>query len=520
MISQTKEARYIPADKLPDNQSGEPMLWLPNYEERSGGLDFGGGGGQRAIRVTPESSLRTTAVLCCVRTLAESIAGLKLNIIKTGKQGVKEVQKNNPIQKLLTVKPNNWQTSFEWVEQMMLHLGLYGNAYNEIVRDSSGVPTSLNPLHPSRMEVEEVAPGVLRYTYTESSGGRSTYPADQIQHVRWMSNDGINGIVPTEISKEAIHLAQCCERFGSKFFMNGARPGVILETDNAITPEAALQLRENWERLHRGVDSSWKTAVLTNGLKAHEMGSNAQESQYLEVRRFQVEEICRIYRVPPHLVMDLQRATFNNIEQQSIDFLQFTLTPWLRRIEESIHRDVIGFDSPEEAEFDTRSLLRGDAASRANYYNSLFNLGCLSVNEIRAAESMNPVDGGDQRFVQLNMQPLEQYEEPQTETVAVAEGDEVTVDASEIENDTQAAVVEDGGKISDTAFTGIQIQQLVDISKQVAAGELPRKSAIEIVLVSFPTIDRAEAEEIIPEQGSPQVESETENVEEETQTVV
>lgn len=506
MISPTPEARYIPSDKLPSNRQTESLLWLPNYEER--GLDFGGGQRSGGIRVTPESSLRTTAVLCCVRTLAESVAGLKLNLIKTTSAGSKTVQKNNPIHKLLTAKPNKWQTSFEWLEQMMLHLGLYGNAYNEIVRDGSGIPTSLNPLHPSRMEVEEVAPGVLRYTYTESSGGRTTYPADQIQHVRWMSNDGIHGIVPTEVSKEAIALAQCCERFGSKFFSNGARPGVILETDNAITPEAALQLRENWERLHRGVDNSWKTAVLTNGLKAHEMGSNAQESQYLEVRRFQVEEVCRIYRVPPHLVMDLQRATFNNIEQQSLDFLQFTLTPWLRRIEQSIGRDVIGNDGKEEAEFDTRSLLRGDAASRANYYNSLFNLGCLSVNEIRSAESMNPVDGGDQRFVQLNMQPLEQYEEPAV--VAQAEGDDVSIN-TDIEDDTAAAVVEDGGKIADTAFTGIQIQQLVDISKQVAEGVLPRKSAIEIVLVSFPTIDRAEAEEIIPEQGSSTAEEEPTN---------
>ena len=503
MISPTPEARYIPADKLPGNRQTESLLWLPNYEER--GLDFGSGQRAGGIRVTPESSLRTTAVLCCVRTLAESVAGLKLNLIKTTNAGAKTVQRNNPIHKLLSVKPNKWQTSFEWLEQMMLHLGLYGNAYNEIVRDGSGVPTALNPLHPSRMEVEEVAPGVLRYTYTESSGGRTTYPADQIQHVRWMSNDGIHGIVPTEISKEAIALAQCCERFGSKFFSNGARPGVILETDNAITPEAALQLRENWERLHRGVDNSWKTAVLTNGLKAHEMGNNAQESQYLEVRRFQVEEVCRIYRVPPHLVMDLQRATFNNIEQQSLDFLQFTLTPWLRRIEQSIGRDVIGDDSKDEAEFDTRSLLRGDAASRSNYYNALFNLGCLSVNEIRSAESMNPVEGGDQRFVQLNMQPLEQYQEPAA--VTQAEGDDVVIN-TDIEDDTAAAVVENDGKMADTAFTGIQIQQLVDISKQVAAGELPRQSAIEIVLVSFPTIDRQEAEEIIPQQGTPTLEEE------------
>jgi len=430
--------------------------------------------------------------------------------------GGREVQKSNPLHQLLTKHPNKWQTSFEWLEQMMVHLGLYGNAYSEIQRGSGGVVTALTPLHPSRMDVEEVDPGVLRYTYTESNGSRTTMPADTVMHVRWMSNDGIHGMVPTEISKEAIALAQACERFGSTYFGNGARPGVILETENTITPEAALALRENWERVHRGVDNSWKTAVLTSGLKAHELGNNAQESQFLEVRRFQTEEICRIFRVPPHLIMDLQRATFSNIEQQSLDFLQFTLTPWLRRIEQSIVRDVIADTTDDVVEFDTRTLLRGDAASRSAYYTSLFNLGCLSVNEIRAAESMNPVDGGDQRFVQLNMQPLEQYQE--------APEPEPTVDTEEDTSPDTELPSSDEQALAETAFTGVQIQQLVSISMQVAQGLLPRQSAIEIVLASFPTIDRAEAENIIPAENSATVDQEEEtdatgNQEEEVQEV-
>ena len=297
----------------------------------------------------------------------------------------------------------------------------------------------LVPLHPSRMKVEEVEDGSLRYTYSESSGGSSVYAQDDIVHVRWMSNDGIEGMIPTSISKDAIALARACELHGSRFFGNGARPGVILQTPNQVTPESASLLREAWERAHRGVDNSWKTAVLTNGLEAKELGLNNTESQYLEVRRFQVEEICRTYRVPPHLVMDLNRATFSNIEQQSLDFLQYTLTPWLKRLEQAFDRDLLDDDVAHYFEFDTKTLLRGDAASRASWYTSMWNLGVLSVNEIRSAEGLNPVDNGDERFVQLNMTTLDKAEEPTTEEV------EVVQEIQEIQEpaDTEQAPTED-----------------------------------------------------------------------------
>jgi len=175
--------------------------------------------------------------------------------------------------------------------------------------------------------------------------------------------------------------------------------------------------------MHRGASNSSRTAVLTAGLKPVELGGNNQEAQFLEARRFQVEEVCRLYRVPPHLVGDLTRSSFSNIEQQSIDFVQHTLLPWLRRFETSIARDLIS-DRQYFAEFDTRGLLRGDAAARASYYQTLWNLGVASINEIRRWENLDPVDGGDTRFVQLNMQTLDQanaggvvLEEPQPQAV-------------------------------------------------------------------------------------------------------
>ena len=405
----------ISPDRLQAESRGEPILWVPNYEVREG-LDWsscttGARRNPSGVKITPENAVQSTVVLACCRVLSEAVASLNIGVYRFGDDDVKTLDRANPLYRLIARRPNRWQTSYEWREQMMLHLCLYGNSYNQIIRGPGGVVTALIPLHPSRMIVDEVAANVIRYTYTESMGGTTTYPAEDIMHIRWMSDDGIEGMVPTVVAKDAIALARACEIHGSAYFGNGARPGVILETDNEVTPEAALLLRENWERIHKGVDRAWKTAVLTNGLKAHELGSNNQESQFLEVRRFQTEEICRIYRCPPHLVMDLQRATFSNIEQQSLDFLQYTLTPWLRRIESALCRDIL-LDDPEiEVSFDTRSFLRGDASSRAAYYQAMWNLGVLSVNEIRAAENMNPVEGGDSRFVQLNMTTLDKAAE-------------------------------------------------------------------------------------------------------------
>ena len=391
--------------------SEQKILWLPASEARHFNWDDGGGSiGSRnpsGVRVDPETALRSTVVLACARVLAESIAGLPLQLLRRLPDRGKEIAREHPLYRILHDAPNSWQTSFEWREQSMLHLCLWGNAYSEIRPGAAGAVTELWPLHPSRMKVERIENGRLRYKYREESGSETVYNQDQIMHLRWLSDDGVNGMVPVELARDAIGLARACEIHGAAFFGNGARPGVVLSTDNTLSAEAAEQLRNNWERMHRGAANSSRTAVLTGGLKPVELGGNNQEAQFLEARRFQVEEVCRLYRCPPHLVGDLTRSSFSNIEQQSIDFVQHTLLPWLRRFETSIVRDLIS-DPQYFAEFDTRGLLRGDAAARASYYQTLWNLGVASINEIRRWENLDPVDGGDTRFVQLNMQTLDQ----------------------------------------------------------------------------------------------------------------
>lgn len=386
------------------------ILWLPEGDSRNWDYESGGWASSNrnpsGVRIDAESALRATVVLACVRVLSASVAGLPLHLYRRMPGGGKELARENPLYRVLHDTPNSWQTSYEWRETLMLHLLLHGNAYCEI--RGAGDSRQLIPLHPSRMKVDRLENGRLRYTYREDKGSSTVYSQDAIMHLRWLSDDGVNGMVPVEIAGDAIGLARALEIHGATFFGSGARPGVILSTDQMLSPEAAENTRNQWERAHRGPDRAHRTAVLQGGLKVTELGGNNQESQFLETRRFQVEEICgRIYGVPPHLIGDLSRSSFSNIEQQSLDYVQNGLMPWLRRFESAITRDLLT-DDETFAEFDVRGALRADAAGRSAFYNTMASLGVFSVNEIRGFENLNPVDGGDIRVVPLNMQTLEQ----------------------------------------------------------------------------------------------------------------
>jgi len=240
-----------------------------------------------------------------------------------------------------------------------------------------------------------------------------------------------------------------------------------------MAPEAAERLRENWERLHRGPDKSSKTAVLTGGLKAHELGSTNTDSQFLEARRFQTEEICRLYRVPPHMIQDLTRATYSNIEQQSIDFLQYSILPWLRRFEKAIARDLIAQPVGYFAAFDTSHLLRGDAAARSAYYSSGLDRGIFSINEVRAMENLNPIDGGDVHYFPLNMTTVEKMAQ-ESLTPSPAGGE--TAPMSEA---TQAV---------ESQLNGSQVQSLLQVLANIPTGLLTKDGAVAVVEAAFPQL--------------------------------
>ena len=368
------------------------------------------------VYVSPESSLQCDAVLACVRVKAESLASLPLNIYRKLPGGGKEVAEDLPLQEVLAHQPNGWMTSFEFRELLHSWVLLWGNAYSLIKSGRRGAVDELIPLHPSRMEVKRLENGRLRYYYREAERPVATeYSQDQILHIRWLSQDGVTGYVPTSLSRDAIALARAMELHSSAYFGQGARAGSVIETDQPHKPEALQRFRQQWEDMHRGPDKAYKTAVLPHGMHLKEFKSSNTEDELLAMRRFSVESVARAMRVPVYMIGDLTKSSYSSVEQQGRDFVTFSLMPDLRRWESAVRRDLIVDDKNYFASFDVTALMAGDYQARSEWARTMFNLGVLSVNEIRASEGMNPIEGGDRRFVQVNMQLLDAFT-PETPT--------------------------------------------------------------------------------------------------------
>jgi HK97 family phage portal protein len=460
------------------------------------------------VAVTSNNAFLSTHVLACVRVLAEGVASLPCHYFRRLANGGKERQPG-ALDRLLSVQANEWQTAYEWKEMSMIHLGLWGEAYSRIITKGSEV-VALIPMHPSRMDVEQLPNNRLRFWYTDNVGRRIPLTQDEVWRAVWMSQDGIRGSVPIKCGREAIALARACEMHGARFFGAGARPGVVLETDGTVDAETALELRDNWERMHRGPDRSHRTAILTGGLKAHELGTTNTDSQFLEARRFQSEEICRLYRVAPHLVQDLSRATFSNIEQQSIDFVQFTLLPWVRRLESSFARDLIVNNDTNFAEFDLRGLLRGDSVARMNYYTSGIDRGIFSINEVRGFENMNPIEGGEVHHFPLNMTTVEEVtNEPDADDTGDQGGDTTQADGKQADGDQgNGKQAGDAGTTPDAATTvetnfaaaalnGAQVTSLLEIVNCLIDGSLTPAGGAAVIGAAFPQLTAEQIKAII-----------------------
>lgn len=383
-------------------------LWGPYWNQLACGSN------SARVKVTPENSLRASAVLACVRVKAESIASLPMHVYTRLPEGGKEIA-DIPLEQVVNRQPNGWQTPFEWTELMVSWMMLYGNAYSLIKNGRRGSVTELLPMHPTRITVERLQNGRLRYTYNElETGAVKTYRQDQVFHLRWLSGDGVLGYVPSSLSTETIALARAAEIFSSAYFGNGARAGTILESDTPLKPETMKRLRDSFNDIHRGADNFSKTAVLPHGVHLKEMPSNASTtSQLLETRRFSVEDIARCMRVPPYMIGLLDKSSFGSMEQQARDFMTFSLMPELRRFAQAATRDLVTDEEKNYIDFDTTMFLQGDFDSRSKWVRELFHIGALSVDEVRKAEGLNPLPNGegDKRFVQTSMALLEAFTE-------------------------------------------------------------------------------------------------------------
>ena len=355
--------------------------------------------------VNERTAMQTTAVYACVRILAETIASLPLHTYRYTDSG-KEKALEHPLYYLLHNEPNPEMTSFVFRETLMSHLLLWGNAYAQIIRDGAGKVLSLYPLMPDQMTVDRTAKGELYYLYTKEG---QSYPlrADEVLHIPGLGFDGLIGYSPIAMAKNAIGMALATEEYGATFFSNGANPGGVLEHPGVVKDPA--RVRESWNSVYQGTKNAHRVAVLEEGMSFKPIGIPPEQAQFLETRKFQTEEICRIFRVPPHLVADLDKATFSNIEHQSISFVVHTIRPWLVRIEQSLNKALLS-DSEKKLYFSSflvDGLLRGDYSSRMLGYATGIQNGFLSPNDVRTLENMNTIPYGDIYAMNGNMLKLE-----------------------------------------------------------------------------------------------------------------
>lgn len=375
------------------------------------------GGSTAGKNVSETSAMQMTAVYACVRILSEAVAGLPLHLYRYGNKGTKEKAIDHPLYHLLHDEPNPEMTSFIFRETLMTHLLLWGNAYAQIIRNGKGEILALYPLMPNRMKVDRDNAGEIFYEYTRSSGDARTssgtvvlLKAKDVLHIPGLGFDGLVGYSPIAMARNAIGLAMATEEYGAKFFANGATPGGVLEHPGVLKDPA--RVRESWNSVYQGSGNSHRIAVLEEGMKYTPIGIAPNEAQFLETRKFQINEIARIFRVPPHMVGDLEKSSFSNIEQQSLEFVKYTLDPWVIRWEQSIHRALLAKDEKDVmfVKFNVDGLLRGDYASRMNGYAVGIQNGFMSPNDVRELENMDRIPeelGGDRYLCNGNMTPLE-----------------------------------------------------------------------------------------------------------------
>lgn len=367
--------------------------------------------------VNERTAMQTTAVYACVRILAEAVASLPLHVYEYQDDGGKKLVHDHPLYYLLHDEPNPEMTSFVFRETLMSHLLIWGNAYAQIIRDGAGRVLGLYPLLPDKMEVQRDDKGNIYYVYSRNSDenpmfkeyGNIKLKAEDVLHIPGLGFDGLIGYSPIAMAKNAVGMTLACEEYGASFFANGANPGGVLEHPGVLKDPS--KVRESWNSVYRGVNNAHKIAVLEEGMKYQQIGIPPEEAQFLETRKFQINEIARLYRIPPHMVGDLDKSSFSNIEQQSLEFVKYTLDPWVIRWEQSLQKSLLlpGEKGKYFIKLNVDGLLRGDYQSRMNGYAVGRQNGWFSANDIREMENMNPIpdeEGGNLYLINGAMSKL------------------------------------------------------------------------------------------------------------------
>ena len=363
------------------------------------------------ITVDEKSAMQISAVYGCVTVLSETMASLPLNLFVRGAGDSKEVAIAHPAQDLVHSKPNQEMTSYDWRAMSMGHLALRGNMYSQIVHNRGMQPITLWPLDPDRIETSR-RDGNLIYIFHRPNGGRRIFDSFEILHVKGRTKNGINGLSPIDEAREAFASSIATQQYGNRVFRNDARPYGVLEHPGELTDKAHKRIKDSWNADKQGVENAGTMSILEEGMKWKETSVKPEDAQFLQKRKFDVSDIARIFRVPPHLIQDLDRATFANVEQQSIDFVVHTVTSWATRWEQALNCSLL---TPMERragmffKFNLNAMLRGDVSTRFEAYTKGRNWGWLSANDVRRLEDMNPLPKGigDIYLTPLNMIPAQ-----------------------------------------------------------------------------------------------------------------
>lgn len=349
-----------------------------------------------SVRVSEISSLRTSVVWACVRVLSETIAALPWQVFKRT-EGGKKLYPEHPLYRVLHDSPNPLLTSFTFREVMMVNACIYGRFYALISKRTADSALIIIP--PPMVRHVWTEAGELRYEVRYADNHVVHYEPDEMIHIVGLSLDGIASLSPImTAAREAIGLALATEEHNARFFANGARPGGVLSTDGELSDAARERVKVAWAGSQAGLGNAYKTAVLEGGLKYTSVTMQSDHAQLQETRRFQVEEMCRPFRMPPSFVQDHTRSTFANVEHQDLAFAKHTILPWCVRIEQEFNRKL--FDAGSFCQFNLDGLMRGDFATRTNGYAKALGgpgtQGYATVNEIRALENLPPIVGGDE----------------------------------------------------------------------------------------------------------------------------
>lgn len=394
-----------------DLKLSDPKAWNPSLWNLAGSQTLSG------ENVTPYTALTYSAYWNAITLISGTISALPLHLMQR-KEKAKRIADDRVMYRVLHDYANPYMTAMAFRECLVAHILGWGNGYAEIVRNGYGELIALWPITPNRV-LPKMIDGQLVYRIQMPDGQPIVLPREQVLHVAGLGFDGFLGYSIAAMARKSIGLGMAMETFGSRFFGEGTHPSVVVEHPNKLSPDAHSNLKKSLFDTYSGLGNSHRLMLLEEGMKLQKIVIDPKDSQFLESRQFNVPEIARWFNLPPHKLKDLSKSSFSNIESEQISFVTDSILPWLVRLEQSFNLQLL---TPTDRDLSGRGrlyykhivegLLRADAAARGTYYREMFNIGALSINEIRALEDMDPVDGGDLHMVPLNMGPLEDAGKP------------------------------------------------------------------------------------------------------------